>query len=302
MRLIGTIHSKAQATKFSDFLYLKGIENKVELDKQNDWDIWVISEDHLEEAKQLLDEYIADPNNSKFYVAPEKIIQKQELEEKEMQAYHDRIRGPSKVFRAQIGILSIVLIITSIIITIATYMGENTNILNFFLITKSNVMGNRIFWNGGLPEIMHGEIWRLITPIFIHFGILHILFNMLWMKDLGTIIEVHERTWYLGIQVIVIGVLSNLGQYYVGGPMFGGMSGVVYGLFGYIWIRGRMDFTSGYSIPTNTVVMMIGWFVLCLVGVIPHVANTAHGVGLGVGAIWGFISAKYNLQKSFGNK
>jgi len=72
---------------------------------------------------------------------------------------------------------------------------------------------------------------------------------------------------------------------------FGGMSGVVYGLLGYVWIRGKLDPSSGYSLPRWIIVMMMGWFLLCVVGAVPNIANTAHGVGLLVGAAWGFLSS-----------
>jgi hypothetical protein len=35
--------------------------------------------------------------------------------------------------------------------------------------------------------------------------------------------------------------------------------------------------------------MMVGWYFLCLFGIIPNVANMAHGVGLGIGMLWGFF-------------
>jgi GlpG protein len=142
-----------------------------------------------------------------------------------------------------------------------------------------------------LPEIRHGEVWRLVTPIFIHFTIAHILFNMLWLFDLGTMIERRQSTRVLSVLVLVIAVLSNFGQYLWQGPVFGGMSGVVYGLIGYIWLRGKFDPASGLFLHSSTVTMAVIWFVLCLVGVIPHVANAAHGVGFAVGIVWGYISA-----------
>ena len=140
---------------------------------------------------------------------------------------------------------------------------------------------------GFLPEVRQGEVWRLITPIFIHMSIVHLLFNMLWLKDLGSMIEARKGTWTLLLLVLVIGVCSNLGQDLLSGPDFGGMSGVLYGLFGFIWMRGKFDPASGLRLNQANVVMMVGWFFLCLFGIIPNVANGAHGVGLVMGMIWG---------------
>jgi GlpG protein len=140
-----------------------------------------------------------------------------------------------------------------------------------------------------LPEVRHGEVWRLITPIFVHFGILHIVFNMLMLKDLGTMIEVRRGGWSLIGMVIGFGIASNLLQYWYNGPAFGGMSGVLYGLFGYVWMRGRWDPSSGLYLPQQVVMSMMIWFVLCAVNIIPNVANAAHAGGLMAGIIWGLV-------------
>ena len=70
------------------------------------------------------------------------------------------------------------------------------------------------------------------------------------------------------------------------------MSGVVYGLFGYIWIRGKLDPASGLYMEQINVVLMLVWFVVCLTGMVGPIANVVHGVGLAMGALWGYISAK----------
>ena len=79
--------------------------------------------------------------------------------------------------------------------------------------------------------------------------------------------------------------------------MFGGMSGVVYGLLGYIWIRGKYDASSNLFVHPQTVMMMIIWFFLCLIGLIGNVANTVHGIGLATGIIWGYVSAQIAIVK-----
>jgi GlpG protein len=90
---------------------------------------------------------------------------------------------------------------------------------------------------GGLQ---YGEFWRLLTPIFLHFGLAHLAFNLLWLSILGSRIEQLSGSVHLLMVVIVSGVFSNMIQVGWGGSaMFGGMSGVVYALLGYIWIKGR---------------------------------------------------------------
>jgi GlpG protein len=138
-----------------------------------------------------------------------------------------------------------------------------------------------------LAEVRTGQIWRLITPIFIHYGPLHLLFNMLWLSDLGSMIEKRQGPVKLALLVVVLAIVSNLGQYWVDGPFFGGMSGVVYGLFGYIWLRGQCDPASSLTLSPTTVWMMLAWYFLCLFGFVGHVANSAHTVGLVVGVLWG---------------
>jgi len=122
--------------------------------------------------------------------------------------------------------------------------------------------------------------------------VLHIVFNMLWLKDLGSELERRQGSVYFSVLVLVVAILSNLGQYLLAGPNFGGMSGVVYGLLGYCWIRGRFDPASGLSLNQGVVTMMIIWFVLCWTGLIGNVANWAHTFGLVAGMAWGFAAAK----------
>ena len=142
-----------------------------------------------------------------------------------------------------------------------------------------------------LPEIRQGEVWRLVTPMFIHFSIIHILFNMLWLKDLGSLIESRQSSWLLAVMVLAIAAVSDLAQYFYSGPIFGGMSGVVYGLFGYVWIRGKLDPGSGLVMDRRNATMMLIWLAFCFTGLVGPIANGAHVAGLLVGVAWGGLSS-----------
>jgi GlpG protein len=157
-------------------------------------------------------------------------------------------------------------------------------------ICSFEVSSDMVRYDTRLLDIQKGELWRLVSPIFLHFGPLHILFNCIMTYQLGGAIEINRGSLKLAAMVILIAVPSNLAQYWFSGPMFGGLSGVVYGLFGYMWMKSLYDPQSSFFIPPNMVIILIGWFLLCIAGVVGNVANYAHGFGLGTGIVIGLAS------------
>ena len=136
-----------------------------------------------------------------------------------------------------------------------------------------------------------GQWWRLVTPIFLHFGALHIVFNSLWLWDLGRRIERVQSRKSLLLLTLIIGVFSNWGQYTIEeSVMFGGMSGVIYGLLGYIWLMTRFFPDPRLNFPRSLWVMMLGFLLLGYSGILDaaiggSIANTAHSAGLIAGLI-----------------
>lgn len=188
--------------------------------------------------------------------------------------------------------VTLVMVGISILITLVSNFGKQLEWLQPFFITEFLITSDRLLFRADLPEIQDGQIWRVFTPAFIHFSILHIVFNMMWLWDLGRLIEEREgKTWYI-ILLALLAALSNIGQFYSTGPNFGGMSGVVYGLLGYLWIRGKCDPSYGMQLRKEIVVMMLIWFVVCLTGLVGNIGNMSHGVGLVVGMLLGWLTAK----------
>jgi GlpG protein len=138
-----------------------------------------------------------------------------------------------------------------------------------------------------LGHVRRGEVWRLFTPMFIHFGLFHLVFNMLWMRRLGPQVEVHHGMPVMIAVVLVSELLGSLAQYALVGPTFGGMSGVVYGLFGFVWMHARFGRSGTYVLSDRDVVLSMLWFVACATGWLGPVANLGHAGGLVAGLLCG---------------
>ncbi|HAZ79168.1 MAG TPA: hypothetical protein DCX08_04485 [Porticoccaceae bacterium] len=139
------------------------------------------------------------------------------------------------------------------------------------------------------------QYWRIVTPIFLHFGLLHFVFNSLWLSMLGSRIEQHNGSLHLMMLVLVSGAMSNTAQFWWSGEVFfGGMSGVVYALIGYLWIAGMIFPQPENQLPKGIVIFMIGWLVLCMTPVVTFfigvgIANAAHLAGLVFGMMLGGV-------------
>ncbi len=141
-----------------------------------------------------------------------------------------------------------------------------------------------------------GELWRLLTPAFLHFSFFHILFNGLWTWELGRRLERVLGAWHYLLFFVGTAVAANLMQF-VGGPsVFGGMSGVVYALVGFIWMRQKFSPHPVLAVPPGIIGFMLVWLVVCFTGIVDRfiggsVANGAHLGGLLAGMAWGILTS-----------
>lgn len=143
-----------------------------------------------------------------------------------------------------------------------------------------------------------GQYWRVITPIFLHFGIFHILFNGLWIWEFGRRVELGLGHGVLALLVIGIGVASNAAQYLWQGPsLFGGLSGVLYGLMGFLWIFTKIKPQPAMMLQPGIVGFMLVWMVLGMTGAVNFfidgsIANAAHLGGLVAGMAFAPLAIK----------
>lgn len=288
MRLIGHVTGETNAQLFSDYLSSLDIKSSVEPDSENKWAIWIYSEDQVDAGKQHFADYLAHPSDPKFAVGA-KQGEKVQSKEREAEAkLGERVYTRETIFRSTAvfgGIGPVTLALIVICSGIFLYERFALRPLGIDLLLMSE------HFDRSLIEVRQGQVWRLVTPILLHGGWLHLIFNMLMLKTLGTMVEEKEGVGKFLILVLVIALVSNLAQFYWTGPIFRGMSGVIYGLFGYIWMRWKFDPFSGYYVSPQTVSTMIIWFLFCMFQLIPGVvvANAAHAGGLVAGMAIGIV-------------
>ena len=134
---------------------------------------------------------------------------------------------------------------------------------------------------------------RILGPAFFHFSILHIVFNTMWWWQLGGSIEKTLGKGTLINLLLLSAIASNLGQYLVSGSNFGGLSGVVYALVGFVWWYGYLAPEKGLSLSKPIVGFMLFWLILGFVDLLPvNVANTAHLLGLLSGCFLAVFTVK----------
>ena len=287
MRRVGDFNTEKQALRFWSYLKNQGIESSLEEgegSQNSGWEIWVAEEDQVSSAFAFFEEFQANPEDHKYISTSQK--------EKEVKPTHPTGSRGFKQFNLRDkwqrgdrypGTMTLSLIITCVAVFLLSGMGRNTELVGGFFISEKV--------NGELSEFLAGEIWRVFTPIFLHFNFLHILFNMYWLHELGSQIERKKGPKFFISFILLIALVSNLVQFILTGPAFGGMSGVVYGLFGYVWVKTRLDPADGFRLDPMVAMIMFGFFLICFTGIFGGIANWAHAGGLAVGLSWGYGSA-----------
>lgn len=317
MRQLATFDSVEQARRLAAYLVTQRIAAHAE-QENGGYGVWVRDEDHLQQARQVLEHFREHPGDGRYdgaESAAQQLRKQQEAERAARQKHVVEMRG--RWGSGAGGVrrkcpLTIGLIVVSALIALATNFGKfgprgPEGLLAKLLVTDPDSLA--VGFVAGQPDyfasVRKGEIWRLVTPIFIHYGIPHLVFNMWWMYVLGGHVEDRRGSRYFAIVVLSLAVSSVAASALVNqwqGELAaaGGMSGVGYGILGYLWMKVKFDPSGGFQLDRLTVIIGMAWLVMCilrdhapfdrmLAGLIPdRVDNTAHLVGLAFGMAIGY--------------
>lgn len=266
------------AQAFSDYLHSLNIDNRIEHDEFH-YQLILAHTEKLSQAQQELAEFLANPNQRKYLAASWQSGKVSDLNQHSPELASANANLLSN-FKAHGGMITHSIFIICIIIYGLIMLGllqPMQSVLAFFTQQPFDLL----------------QAWRFVTPAFLHFSLLHIVFNLLWWWQLGGVIEKQHGKQRLFILFIFSAIASNLAQYYLVGPYFGGLSGVVYALVGYTWLYGLLNKQSRVNMPNAMFLILIGWLVLGFLDWLPaHVANYAHLLGLVSGLIVAAICSK----------
>ena len=201
-----------------------------------------------------------------------------------------------RVTVAIVGILILAFFLTSF----GRYM-DNTRYLFFSDIDYiRSVKDNRFVevaqYNNSLTEITNGQVWRIITPSLLHKNLIHFLLIIAFMIQLGRTIESISGRFYLICLCTVSAIASNFLEFKLSGVHFGGMSGVILCLYGFIWMRSTADVKYAGKLHSIFHIFMAALILSGLMDI--FFVNNRYGCigGLAIGLIWGICSTKFLPQ------
>ena len=255
---------------YSNYLKGMGIVHRI-AEESGSQSIYVANSENSSEAKHILNLYLNDQLGTSSAFVEEKLF-----------PINVNLRGlffESPITICIIGLTLLLAIVTSLGSDLSVY-----SVLLYPLVDTSSLLASL----GELKSIL--ALTKTVTPMFLHFGELHLVFNMLWMWYFGKQLEQILPSWLFLSLVILISFTSNTVQYLVSGyNNFGGMSGVIYGLVGFSWVVSKFQIKKNMVITNNLFIFFIVSLVLMEIFASSWIATAAHVGGLLSGIIIGAI-------------
>lgn len=255
----------------SRFLWKARLGHRILPDEQGNHVFWLLDVNQLGLAKQALDDWQAGRTSEPRVVNP-----------------------TSLTYRIKKVPVTLLILLLGCLVTFAFEWLFGPIVFLLVSFTPMEFVANQVVSLPLSATLSSGQWWRLITPIFLHFGWTHLVFNSLWIWVLGEMIERNQGPVKLLFLILFTALVSNSAQFLINGSsQFGGLSGVVYGYLGYIWLRARLKPEEGLFIGNALVIFMLGWMLLGMtdfsrsLGL--NMANEAHLGGLLAGLAFALL-------------
>lgn len=199
----------------------------------------------------------------------------------------------------QVPVTALMIMVSLVVFALIGVFGDQFIVA--LTIVPIGISGGELVFGNLTQTLTSGHVWRLLSPAFLHFGWMHLIFNLMWVWYFGRQIETLQGSRTMLLLLVVAGIGANVAQYVTGTVLFGGMSGVVYALLAHVWLMSRRAPQSGFFVPQMLVVFMLGWMVFTMTDMagsvgFGNVANEAHLGGLLVGLVTGWYYSSRRLK------
>ena len=252
---------------------------------------------------QQIPHYIIEEDNQQRVIVPDLATAervKQDYQQNKYLQYTPRSTpkkkyalSQCKTYFFQYLITHLMVCVTLIITGLITIKAHTINWFNFSPLTFHAATNQPITT---LTPWENGSVWRLIAPIFMHFSWFHLLGNLALFYYVSIRLEQRHKKVTLLLWLLVLSISSNTSQYlHASHPIFGGLSGVIYGLLALCWMRTYLNYND-YQIPTSIYAFSLIWLILCYTPLISNVANMSHLSGLLTGLLIAYYPSRKKRQ------
>lgn len=268
------------ARLLADYLKFKGIRVDYRFNQaDHPHSLMLLNEQQLDEARAVVQEFIQNPQDQKYQQAAWQQGAVVSLQRSGQSSWLSMLR------QGLLSPLTSVVLILCVLVYFASILGWFTSLQQWLVFQPLSQLSDNQQW------------WRLIGPAFMHFSALHIIFNLLWWGMLGAQIERRLGTINLLLIFLLTATFSNYAQYMASGPSFGGLSGVVYGVMGFVWWCGVLRPGWGLSLSRPLVGFILVWLILGYTDMLwVKMANTAHTVGLATGCLLALLYTRIRVN------
>lgn len=299
MRKLADFDAPERARILQEALRAEDIACELRRGPDDTYCVWILVEEQVPAARQLLQAFLENPDATRFS-APTTRARTAQAAPKTPSPSGARPRAVAARVTLRVRIANApataIILVASTLATVLGALGRQQDVVQWLSIASYRHVDGFVRWRG-YDDILHGQLWRLFTPMLLHFGFFHLVFNAFWLLDLGAAIERFQGTARFSLFIALCAAASNLAQFQFGGtPSFGGLSGVVYALVGYLWTRGRYDPLAGIGVPPQLVRFFGAWMLLGFTGLLDQLvgpmANYCHTGGFVSGALYGYLAAQ----------
>lgn len=150
--------------------------------------------------------------------------------------------------------------------------------------------------NNLAATVGHAQWWRLVASMFLHYGLLHLLFNMWALLQAGHLVERLASRSLFAVIYFGSGLIGSVTTLYWQGPgvWSAGASGAVFGVYGALLgylVRQRDAVPRGVFRPLLRSTLFFAGYNLLYGAAHPHIDNAAHLGGLAGGVVLGWLAA-----------